>query len=106
MAELKRVGYPCRYMIYDSDGYHGCALLTDYCNTIKTFKKLHGIKVRDSIATSPVVCAWFYDVLDDGIKTITPKSVVPKICPLEYTYEEIDAKIQVLMNRFVKEKKR
>jgi len=102
MEELKSIGYPCRYMVYSSIGYHTCALLTDYSNTIQRFKKLHGAKIRE--CDSGVVCAWFFDINDDGIHTITPKSVVPKICPLGYTYEEIDAKIQPLMNKFVKEK--
>jgi len=90
--EQKRMGVPCPYMVYDSKGYHGCAILS----------AINDSKFPDS--TGDTVCAWFYDICDDGIKTITPKEVVPKICPRRYTFEEIDAKIQPLMRKFLREK--
>ena len=85
----KRVGLPCPYMVYDPRGYHGCAISTE----------LFRFENPNSDIKHPILCAWFFDICDDGIKTRTSKEVVPKICPRQYTYEEIDAKIQCLMKK-------
>ena len=85
-AEQKRIGFPCPYMIDDGSGY--------VCCVIKT-----AIDRQRPSDSDGVLCAWFYDLGDDLIKTRTSKDIVPKLCPRRYTYQEIDAKIRFFLNR-------
>ena len=94
------IGKPCKYMIYSEDGYHGCAI-----STTLLYDKHPDKKIETPFGTiklnHPVLCAWFYDI--DGGRTT--EDDVPKICPLKYTYKQIDSRIYLLNQKFFRSKK-
>jgi hypothetical protein len=128
MSEQVALAVPCKLMIYDSDGYHGCSIFT-----IQLFCK-HPEMRKEYF--NPVLCAWFYDISNPGFTievSIKPKTHkissistfdfpdsteykemiertmteadVPKLCPLGYTFKQINAKIQPLHEKWQRSKK-
>jgi hypothetical protein len=108
MSENKTMANSCKFMVYNEDGYHECEIMSARfkCN---------------------VLCAWFYDLGNPCISfTVTPGRIpqekpkieleqperpfmteenVPNICPLKYTFKEIDARIFLLDQKFIHSKK-
>jgi len=114
----ERICFPCPHMIFDPAGYHGCTILTE----------LYNFKFPKRKEVGHTLCAWFFDLSNPSITvTVTPGKIhweqpkiewreperlkvteadVPKLCPLKYTFKEIDAKIQPLMQKVNWEKRR
>ena len=72
----EQISCPCPYMIFDSDGYHSCAILSAINNS------------------RVVVCA----SIGVGLPLTYPvvESDVSKICPRSLTYQQIEAKMRLL----------
>lgn len=107
MSEIKTIAKPCKFMVYDKNGYHTCEILSAQC--------------KDN-----VLCAWFYDLGNPTIHVTIKlgripwekpefkweepdrpeitEDDVPKLCPLGYTFKEIDARISLLNEKVFRSK--
>lgn len=85
---LKTIGFPCRYMRFNPFGYHSCAILTG------KFKDKMKQLNRPNDAEGEVLCTGHIGFYTDLEKW--SKDDVPHICPLRFTYDEIQAKLQLL----------
>ena len=86
MVEKRRkIGFPCPYMVFDPNGCHACAILSEL-SRMKHPEWNYG----------NTMCVWYHSVAYD---VGTWEENVPKVCPRGYTFEEIDAKIQLLHER-------
>lgn len=83
----KIIGFPCPYMRNSGNNYVTCDIRT----------ALWRLKSHKWSSCENILCAWFYDIGDDGINNVTKKDVVPRRCPKKYTFERIDAKIQLVL---------
>jgi hypothetical protein len=115
MTEQTIIGSPCPYMVYSDTGYHTCEIF----NAERKAKNPH-----EDIG---VCCAWFYDLGNPTMTfTVTPGRIpqekpniqwepperpsmtendVPNICPLKYSWKEIDSRIFLLNEKFFHSKK-
>ena len=82
----KKLGFTCLYMVFDPDGCHSCAILTEISRTKHPEWKYGG-----------TMCVWYHAVCFDVGDW--REEDIPKQCPRGYTYEEIDAKIQLLLEK-------
>jgi len=102
------IARPCKFMIYNKNGYHDCEILS------AQYK-------------GNFVCAYFYDLCNPTIpitvtfvripqekpniqwgqpeRRETTEDDVPNICPLKYTWKEIDSRIFLLNQKFIHSKK-
>ena len=81
-----RLGVPCPYMVFDPNGYHSCAILTELSRM-----------EHPDWEPADVMCVWYHAVCYDIGEW--REEDIPKICPRGHTYEEIDAKIQLLLEK-------
>ena len=104
------IAKPCKIRVYSESGYHGCEILS-----------------AQSKSKGNVVCAWFYDLGNPCLHfTVTlgripqekpniqwepperpsmTENDVPNICPLKYSWKEIDSRIFLLNEKFFHSKK-
>ena len=105
MNETIPFGVPCKYMVYDLDGYHKCSMLGksvlclwfyDVLGTTISLEVIHNTKTGEKTIISDYN---FPDKLSKKREKEPHISDVPKICPLGYSYDKINSKIQSLMKK-------
>lgn len=82
----QKIGVPCPYMTFDPNGAHTCAILTELSRMKHPEWNYGG-----------TMCVWYHGVAYD-IGDWREEDI-PKLCPRGHTFEEIDAKIQLLLER-------
>jgi len=123
MVELKELAVPCPFMVFKADGYHECSILREQGNSrtgslcawfydcfrgTDDFVELM-YEVKDGKPINPILIhesTHLPDVHRQRMKDFLIESDVPKICPKGYTFKQISAKIQPLMDKVDWEKVR
>jgi len=120
MIETKELVVPCPFMVFKANGYHECVILREQENSkvgplcawfFDLFNPSWTISISRNPKTGEMASISTFDLPEseeykDFVKRTMTEEDVPKLCPKGYTFEQIDTKIQPLMDKVDWEKVR